>query len=115
MADQAPTAETGKRFHSVTLSEPIVRGETRIEVLTIRKPRAGELRGLALRDLMISDITALLTLIPRVSDPPLTAHEADALEPEDLTEIGGAIRDFFMTKAERQMFEAVIAEHQPRT
>jgi hypothetical protein len=39
------------------------------------------LRGLALQDLMRTDIVALLTLIPRISNPPLTAPEVDNLGP----------------------------------
>jgi len=111
-----PAPSSGaKRFATIALADPIQRGETVIERLTIRKPRAGELRGLALQDLLSTDITALLKLIPRVSDPPLTGDEADALDPADLSEIAGAIRDFFMTQGERAMLEAVIAAHQPKS
>jgi len=118
MAEEAPTpapsTSPGTR-QSVTLTEPIVRGDTSIERITLRKPRAGELRGLSLQDVITSDISTLLTLIPRISDPPLTAPEADGLDPADLAEIGGTIRGFFMTSAERQVLEAMIAEQRPRT
>jgi hypothetical protein len=103
------------RFETVTLSAPIVRGETTIEKLNLRKPKAGELRGLNLQEVLTSDVAALLKLIPRVTEPPLTPSEAENLEPEDLAEIGGTLRGFFMTKAERQVVETLIAEHQPRT
>lgn len=99
----------------IDLNAPIVRGETRIETLRLRKPRSGELRGLTLQDVMQTDFTALLTLIPRISEPPLTADEADRLDPADIAEIGGTIRGFFMTRAERQMLEAMLAAHQPKT
>lgn len=116
MADAADTntAPASGRFTDITLAEPIIRGDTRITKLTLRKPRAGELRGLALQDLIQTDVSALLKVIPRVSNPPLTQDEADQLEPEDLTEIGGAIRGFFMTTAEKQLVEQLIAEHQPK-
>ncbi|WP_337846874.1 phage tail assembly protein [Sphingomonas sp.] len=114
MTDPTETPpQDATRFTSVTLSNPIVRGTTRIETLTLRKPKAGELRGLTLQDVIGTDITALLRLIPRISTPPLTQDEADNLEAEDLTEIGGSIRGFFMTSAERQLVEAMIAEHRP--
>ena len=113
LAAAPPPAED--RFVSVTLAEPVRRGEQRIECLQLRKPRAGELRGLSLQDVITSDITALLTLIPRISNPPLTADEANQLEPEDLAEIGGAVRGFFMTRAERALIEAMAAEHRPKT
>ena len=112
----APPAEPKNRFETVTLSEQIVRGESRIETLSIRKPKSGELRGgISLQDIIGTDISALLKIIPRVSEPPLTAEEADNLEPEDLAEIGGIMRGFFMTQAERQAIEMMMAEHRPRT
>ncbi|WP_439571188.1 phage tail assembly protein [Sphingomonas sp.] len=121
MTDQLETAATpapaldSTRFASVTLSSPIARGTTTIDTLTIRKPKAGELRGLTLQDLVGTDVTALLKIIPRISSPVLTQEETDNLEAEDLTEIGGTIRGFFMTSAEKKLIEAMIAEHQPKT
>lgn len=111
MTDSAAT----NRFETVNLSAPIVRGETTIKTLNLRKPKAGELRGLNLQEVLTSDVAALLKLIPRVTEPPLTGAEAEDLEPEDLAEIGGTLRGFFMTKAERQVVETLIAEHQPKT
>ena len=113
-ADIAAVTEPKRRFETVTLSEPVVRGEKRIESLNIKKPSGGELRGLTLQDILATDVAALLKLIPRVTDPPITQMEADQLEPEDLAEIGGTIRGFFMTKAEKQAIEALIAEHRPK-
>ncbi len=107
--------ETTTRFQTVTLSTPIIRGEQSIEAINIRKPKAGELRNLNLQDILQTDVTAMLKLIPRVSDPPLTDVEADNLEPEDLAEIGGTIRGFFMTRMEKQAIEAMLAEHRPKT
>lgn len=117
MADTATPAatETGIKFETVPLATPIIRGETVINSITLRKPRAGELRGLTLQDLITSDITAVLKVIPRISDPVLTPPECDNLDPGDLTLIGGTIRGFFMTTAERQAMDAMIAEHQPKT
>lgn len=115
MADAEASPTSDNQFASVALATPIVRGETRIETLRLRKPKAGELRGLSLQDVITSDISTLLTLIPRISEPPLTAPEADQLDPADLAEIGGTVRGFFMTSAERQVLEAMMAEQRPRT
>lgn len=114
-AETNPAPENRNRFQTVTLSEPIVRGETRIETLTLRKPRAGELRGLNMQEVLTSEVTALLKLIPRVTDPPLTRDEAENLEADDFAEIGGTIRGFFMTRAEHQLVEKLVAEHQPKS
>lgn len=111
----APTADTRPLFETVTLSVPLQRGETSISALSIRRPKAGELRGLNLQDIITTDIVAMLTLIPRVSEPPITAEEANALDPADLSEIGGAIRGFFMTKGEKAVMEAMAAQYQPKT
>lgn len=111
----APVAETRPLFESVTLSVPLQRGETSISALSIRRPKSGELRGLSLQDIMTTDIVAMLTLIPRVSEPPLTADEANALDPADLSEIAGTIRGFFMTKGEKAVMEAMAAQYQPKT
>lgn len=116
MTDTTPAAEApGDNMVEVTLSSPIQRSETLIEKLHLRKPKAGQLRGLSLQDVLTSEITALLKLIPRISNPPLTDPEADELAPADLAEIGGAIRGFFMTAAERKMLEAMVAEQRPKS
>lgn len=111
----AAATEPKNRFASVILSTPIVRGETTIEKLNLRKPKGGELRGLSLQDILTSDIGAILTLIPRISDPILIKDEADQLEADDLAEIGGVIRGFFMTTAEKAAIETYIAGQLPTT
>ncbi len=103
-------AQDKGRFETVTLSDPIKRGELKIERVTLRKPRAGELRGITLQDLINTDIVAILKVIPRISDPVLTPHECNDLDPADLAEMGGTIRGFFMTAAEREVMQAMIAE-----
>lgn len=110
-----PAASKANTFETVDLVEPITRGAITIDKLTLRKPKAGELRGLTLSDVIGLEIAALLKLIPRISEPPLTDAECQDLDPADLTEIGGTIRGFFMTRAERQMLDAMIAEQQPKT
>lgn len=111
----AAASENKNRFETVTLSTPIVRGETTIDKLTLRKPKGGELRGLALQDILQTDIGAILTLIPRISDPPLIKEEADNLEADDLAEIGGTIRGFFMSATEKKAVESYFAGLLPTT
>lgn len=118
MSDQPEieaATSNGNRFTSVTLSTPIIRGDIKIDTLTLRKPRGGELRGLSLQDLLQSDVGAILTVIPRISDPALIPDEANNLEADDLAEIGGAIRGFFMTAAEKKAVEAYVAGLMPTT
>lgn len=116
MAETATVpADPSIKFETVTLAEPIRRGEHVIETVALRKPKAGELRNLNLGELLNTDITSVLKLIPRISDPVLTPHECDNLDVADLTEIAGTIRGFFMTRAEQQVLEAMLAEHRPKT
>ncbi|WP_236672036.1 phage tail assembly protein [Croceicoccus sp. YJ47] len=57
----------------VPLATPIARGDTTIDRITLRKPKAGALRGLTMQDILQADVSALITLIPRISTPALTA------------------------------------------
>lgn len=108
---QSPaTSATTSRFSDpIELVEPIVRGETQITSLILRKPKAGELRGLTLQDLLTTDVSTIITLVPRISDPILTDVEARDLDPADLAQIGGAIRGFFLTPAERALIERMTS------
>lgn len=108
---QAPatSAATARFSDPIELVEPIVRGETQITSLVLRKPRSGELRGLTLQDLLTTDVTTIMTLVPRISDPILTDAEARDLDPADLAEIGGVIRGFFLTRAERALIERMTS------
>jgi hypothetical protein len=71
MAEASP--DTLADTVTISLAEPIRRGEQVIAAIDLTKPKGRALRGLALQDLMRTDIVALLTLIPRISNPPLTA------------------------------------------
>lgn len=86
---------------SVTLDSPIVRGDQTIEQLTLRKPMAGELRGVALADLMKLDVSALCIVLPRISSPVLTTHDVQQMDLADLAQVGTEVVGFFLTKADR--------------
>ncbi len=74
-----------KTSEPIVLEQPIQRGEkTTITEITLRKPAAGELRGLKLADLINGDVNATIRLVPRISQPTLTEREAAALDIADL-------------------------------
>jgi len=109
----APVAEEPKangQFITVDLEEPLALGDTPIASITLRKPKSGELRGLSLDDLVNADVTTILKLIPRISNPVIIEEKANELDPVDLGQIGGAIRGFFMTKAQRAMMDRMIED-----
>lgn len=87
---------------SVTLDHPIKRGEQQIEKIELRKPRAGELRGVALFDLVRMDVTAVQTVLPRISIPTLTRHEVDGLDPADLFQLSAEVSAFLSPKAAQE-------------
>lgn len=82
----------------VELDTPIKRGETEISEVTLRKPSAGELRGVNLSDVLQMQTDALIKLIPRLSSPSLTEKEAGRLDPADLVQCGGEIAGFLLSK-----------------
>ena len=68
---EAPISPAQNR---ITLETPIPRGDDPITSITLRKPAAGELRGVALSDLLRLDVAALITVLPRISTPALDGN-----------------------------------------
>lgn len=96
----APPANT------ITLETPLKRGDQTITAVTLRKPASGELRGIALADLLRLDVAALITVLPRITSPALTTQDAQQLDLVDLTALGTEVLGFFMTKADRALLPA---------
>jgi len=86
----------------IPLDTPIKRGDKEITAITLRKPNSGELRGVALSDLLRIDTSAVITVLPRITTPTLTKHEAAALDPADLLALGSEIASFLLSKATRR-------------
>lgn len=86
----------------ITLDQPIKRGEQTITAITVRKPGSGELRGCSLVDLMRMDVTALHTVLPRITTPTLTQHDVSKLDPADLTQLGTAVTGFLLPKSAKE-------------
>lgn len=87
--------------NTITLDAPLSRGETTIDTLTLRKPSAGELRGVALTDVLQMQTDALIRLIPRLSTPSLTEAEVRNMDPADLVQCGSEVAGFLLTKQAR--------------
>jgi len=86
----------------VPLDTPIKMGETEITSVSVRKPGAGELRGIKLRDLLDLDVDSLIKVLPRVTTPTLPAAIVATIDPADLTAIGSKVAGFLVPKALRQ-------------
>lgn len=88
--------------NTVILDYPIQRGEQVISTVKLRKPNAGELRGIKLVDLLQMDVSAVATLLPRITEPTLTTADVNKLDPADLVAIGTVTAGFFLPKAQRE-------------
>ncbi|BBP86012.1 tail protein [Pseudomonas sp. Pc102] len=85
----------------VQLDTPIKRGEQKITQLDLRKPQAGELRGVHLGELLQLDVNSLIKVIPRISIPTLTEPEVAAMDLADLLAVGTKVAGFLLQKAAR--------------
>jgi hypothetical protein len=101
MSNKTATSAPTVAPNTITLESPLKRGEQTISTITVRKPGAGELRGLKLTDLLQMDVAALQTLLPRVTQPALTTADVAALDLVDLLELGSEVVGFFMSRADR--------------
>lgn len=93
---------------AIDLTTPIQRGDSQITSFYLKKPKGRALYGFSLPDIIDLKIRTIYQLVPLISDPPLLDHEVEDLDPSDLHEIGGTIKGFFMLKAERALFEAML-------
>lgn len=112
----APEAEAKPRPFTITLAEPIRRASgVDVTAITLRKPKAGELRGLSISNIVNSDAGSLITLLPRIADPFITEAEAADLSAEDFAEIGGTVVGFFMSAAQKDMIAQMAGIATPST
>lgn len=97
--EETLTALPREDDNSVTLDTPIIRGKTLIDSITLRKPQAGELRGVHLVELLNMDVATLIKILPRISNPSITAPEAAGMDPADLLACGSKISGFLLQKS----------------
>lgn len=83
---------------NVELDTPVARKSGDIAEIILRKPKAGELRGLSLTDILQMDVNALGKLLPRISNPMLTEAEVQGMDPADLVQLGGEVAGFLVPK-----------------
>lgn len=85
----------------IDLEAPIKLGEKEITSLTLRKPKAGELRGLSLANVLNCDVDTLVTLVPRIADPVITKQHVQEMDLVDIGTIGGTIAGFFQPASQK--------------
>lgn len=101
-APETQASTTAIAMVTVTLDTPLVRGETTIETVQVRKPNSGELRGLSISNLLNLDYVSLEKLLPRITIPRLNAPDVAALDPADLVQLGEELMGFLLPKAKKQ-------------
>lgn len=102
------TTETNDRL-TITLETPIKRGDSQIEQLVVRKPCGSELRGTSLFGVARMDADAIMTLLPRISEPPLISAEVLRMDPADLVQVGVFLAEQMVPKS----LQAGYQEQQP--
>lgn len=80
---------------TVPLGTPLTFGDQKISELTLRRPNAGDLRGVRLTAVQDMEVSTLLLLLPRISMTPLAPNSLDSLDPADVVGLYAAIADFF--------------------
>lgn len=98
--NETATTET-KNPNVVILDTPLMRGEQKIEQITLTKPNAGTLRGVSLAALANSDVDALIKVLPRMTYPALAEHEVARLDVSDLISLAGKVVGFLSPASER--------------
>lgn len=102
MSNKDTTAQAENPNESrIELDEPIQRGNTTITELQIRKPKAGELRGVSLMEVAQIDVMALRKVLPRITTPTLTDIEIGNMDPADILQCGVAVAGFLVTKKQK--------------
>lgn len=101
-ADAAAQPARVPGIEYVELDTPIRRGSQEIAEVGLRKPKAGELRGLSLQALAELDVATLQKLLPRITVPSITQVEADGLDLPDLAAFATKVGTFLLRRAERE-------------
>lgn len=94
--------------NTITLDTPIKRGDQTITSISLRKPAAGELRGLNLTDLLQMDVAALQRVLPRITSPSLTEADVSGMDLADLLQCGSMVAGFLLPK------DAMSTDSQPK-
>ena len=88
-----------QKLNSVTLVNPVEIDGKQVSEITLRKPMGGDLRGIALTDVLRMEMTALFKLLPRITQPSLTPQQLQTeIEAEDLTDLGTKTVLFFVRR-----------------
>ncbi|WP_028864684.1 phage tail assembly protein [Psychromonas aquimarina] len=84
-----------KATKTAVLAQPIEIEEGKaITEVTLRKPFAGEMRGLSFSKIMEFDVDTMVTLVPRISE--LSERQMINLEPVNMPPLFTGVASFFV-------------------
>lgn len=83
-----------KKPITVPLQNPITRDGKAISEVSLNVPSAGHLRGVSLLDLLRLETSAVVEVLPRISNPKLTKQEISSLSAPDLVDLASATASF---------------------
>lgn len=88
-------------FSIVKLDEPIKRGGDAPDIteVKVRRPDAGTLRGLKLVDVINVDVNAMMTLLPRVTEPNIMEPQLASMNAADFVALANEVALFLPQKA----------------
>lgn|SRR5574338_447836 len=98
---------------TIPLESPLTRGEQTITTLTLRKPAAGELRGIVLSDLIRMEAGAVSAVLPRIADPALTPADVAKMDAADFMSCALEIADFLVPQSKRPAPDSTATQPSP--
>jgi len=82
---------------TITLKVPLKIGNKAVPEFNLRRPRAGDLRGVKLYDLLQSDVESLAKVTGRISEPMVSEQAVYDMDPLDIAELANQMSAFFVT------------------
>lgn len=93
--------ENGKAWVRVPLKKPLQRADNKYNSVLLTEPHGSDYQGTSLSFVAQGDYNALITVIPRISDPVIHKQDLQAMKASDLAAISGEVIAFFYTDAQR--------------
>ncbi|MEO0682715.1 MAG: phage tail assembly protein [Pseudomonadota bacterium] len=78
----------------VDLSRPVTVDGAEVEAVEVVEPKVGQLKGLNTFSLLQMDVNAHLTLLPRVTAPPISADQLAEMRPKDFARLQAEVVRF---------------------
>ena len=89
-----------KKTIEIDLDYPLTIGEQKVSKIKLRKPTAGDLRGIRMVQIGQLNYDEFEVLLPRISEPSLSKTSLQQLDPADLLFIMDSCADFFQRKSQ---------------